>query len=132
MQDLPPFFKDYMEQKFNFSTELMEQRFAELHNKIDSKFLTHENDIISIKNEIHSTKEDIKWINQKVWMAMGALCVISIAGGIFAGYFKTLNKQQIEEAIKPLEQKSESAQNTAELTNKTLQNIIKSYNIRVE
>ena len=82
--------------------------------------------------KFNQTKEDIKWINQKVWMAMGALCVISISGGIFAGYFKTLNKQQIEEAIKPLEQKSESAQNTAELTNKTLQNIIKSYNIRVE
>jgi hypothetical protein len=121
MQDLPPFFKEYMEQKF-----------SELHTKIDSVFQTHDNEIIGIKNEIHDTKQDIKWLNQKVWMAMGALCVISIAGGIFASYFKTLNKQQIEEAIKPLEQKSESAQNTAEFTNKTLQNIIKSYNIRVE
>lgn len=121
MQDLPPFFKEYMEQKF-----------SELHTKIDSVFETHDNQIIGIKNEIHSTKEDIKWLNQKVWMAMGALGVISIAGGIFASYFRTLNKQQIEEAIEPLEQKSESAQNTAELTNKTLQNIIKSYNIRVE
>ena len=121
MQELPDYFERYMEQKF-----------SELHTKIDSVFKTHDSEIIEIKNDIHSTKEDIKWLNQKVWMAIGALSVVSVVGGIFASYFKTINRQQIEEAIKPLEQKSENAQSTAELTNKTLQNIIKNYNIKVE
>ena len=48
MQDLPPFFKEYMEQKF-----------SELHTKIDSVFQTHDNEIIGIKNEIHDTKQHI-------------------------------------------------------------------------
>lgn len=132
MQDLPPFFKEYMEQKFNFSTELIEQRFIELHNTINSTFTSHDNEILDIKKEIHETKEDVKWLNQKVWMAMGALGVISMVGGIFVYYFKTLNKAQIEEAIRPLQAQTQEAQNTAKNTDLTLQKIINNYNIRVQ
>lgn len=132
MQDLPPFFKEYMEQKFNFSTELMEQRFTELHNKIDSKFSTHDEDILGIKKEIHETKEDVKWLNQKVWMAMGALGVISITGGIFVYYFKTLNKAQIEEALRPLHAQTQEAQMSSKSTENTLQKIITKYDLEVQ
>lgn len=132
MQDLPPYFKEYMEQKFNFSTELIEQRFIELHNTINSTFTSHDNEILDIKKEIHETKEDVKWLNQKVWMAMGALGVISMVGGIFVYYFKTLNKAQIEEAIRPLQAQTQEAQNTAKNTDLTLQKIINNYNIRVQ
>lgn len=121
MQDLPPFFKEYMEQKFN-----------ELHTKIDSVFETHDEDILGIKKEIHETKEDVKWLNQKVWMAMGALGVMSMVGGIFVYYFKTLNKAQIEEVIHPLQAQTQEAQNTARNTDLTLQKIINNYNIRVQ
>ncbi len=121
MQDLPPYFKEYMEQKFN-----------ELHSKIDSVFETHDNEIVEIKNEIHETKIDIKWLNQKVWMAIGALGVISIVGTVFASYFKVMNKQQIQEAIEPLKSQTQQAKTTAENTNLTLQKIINDYNIRVQ
>lgn len=120
MQDLPPYFKEYMEQKFNFSTELIEQRFIELHNTINSTFTSHDNEILDIKKEIHETKEDVKWLNQKVWMAMGALGVISMVGGIFVYYFKTLNKAQIEEVIRPLQAQTQKAQMSSESTDETL------------
>lgn len=103
MQDLPPFFKEYMEQKF-----------SELHT------------------EIHETKEDVKWLNQKVWMAMGALGVISMVGGIFVYYFKTLNKAQIEEAIRPLQAQTQKAQMSSESTDETLKKIITKYDLEVQ
>lgn len=121
MQDLPPFFKEYMEQKFN-----------ELHSKIDSVFETHDNEIVEIKNEIHEIKKDTRWLSQKVWMAIGALGVISIVGTVFASYFKVMNKQQIQEAIEPLKFQTQQAKTTAENTNLTLQKIINEYNIRVQ
>jgi len=121
MQDLPPFFKEYMEQKFN-----------ELHSKIDSVFETHNNEIVEIKNEIHEIKKDTRWLSQKVWMAIGALGIISIAGTVFASYFKVMNKQQIQEAIEPLKFQTQQAKTTAENTNLTLQKIINDYNIRVQ
>lgn len=121
MQDLPPYFKEYMEQKF-----------SELHIKIDSVFETHNNEILDIKKEIHETKEDVKWLNQKVWMAMGALGVMSMVGGIFVYYFKTLNKAQIEEVIHPLQAQTQEAKTTAENTDLTLQKIITNYNIKVQ
>ena len=121
MQDLPPYFKDYMEQKFN-----------ELHTKIDSVFETHDHEIIDIRNEIHETKNDIKWLNQKVWMAIGALGVISITGGVLALYFKVMNKQQIQEAVQPLQEQTRKAQETAQNTDNKLQGIINNYNIQVK
>ena len=121
MQDLPPFFKEYMEQKFN-----------ELHTKIDSVFETHNNEILDIKKEIHETKEDVKWLNQKVWMAMGALGVISMVGGIFVYYFKTLNKAQIEETIRPLQAQTQEAQMSSKSTENTLQKIITKYDLEVQ
>lgn len=87
METLPPYFKEYMEQKFN-----------ELHQKIDTVFDQHD-------TEIEEIRKDVSWLKQKIWMALGALAVISVVGGVFATYFKELNKNQLQEAIQPLEQK---------------------------
>ena len=87
-ENLPPFFKEYMEQKF-----------TELHAKIDSFSKDHHDEIERVKDDVNGVKQDIKWLNQKVWMAMGALTIISIVGGIFAAYFKQLNKAQISEVV---------------------------------
>lgn len=74
METLPPYFKEYMEQKFN-----------ELHQKIDTVFDKHD-------TEIEEIRKDVSWLKQKIWMALGALAVISVVGGVFATYFKELNK----------------------------------------
>lgn len=89
MDNIPPYFKEYLEQKFN-----------ELHKKIDSVFKEHDAEIIEIKTDVIDVKKDVKWLNQKVWMAIGALTIISVVGGIFVGYFKQLNKAQVTEAVK--------------------------------
>ena len=44
-------------------------------------------------------EKETRWNSQKIWMALGALAVISIVGGSFATYFKELNKNQINESL---------------------------------
>jgi hypothetical protein len=82
----------------------MEQKFNELHQKIDTVFDQHD-------TEIEEIRKDVSWLKQKIWMALGALAVISVVGGVFATYFKELNKNQI---------------------NESLQNVLSKYNIVVD
>lgn len=77
----------------------MEQKFTELHAKIDSFSKDHHDEIERVKEDVKGVKDDVRWLNQKVWMAIGALSIISLVGGIFAFYFKQLNKAQIYSAL---------------------------------
>jgi len=121
MQDLPPYFKEYMEQKFN-----------ELHVRLDSSSLMHQDKFGEIERDILEIKKDTRWLSQKVWMAIGALGVISIIGGVLASYFKVMNKQQIQEAVQPLQEQTRKAQETAQNTDNKLQGIINNYKLEVK
>jgi len=88
METLPPYFKEYMEQKFN-----------ELHQKIDTVFNQHDTELSDIREKLNAVEKETRWNSQKIWMALGALAVISIVGGFFATYFKELNKNQINESL---------------------------------
>lgn len=88
MEALPPYFKEYMEQKF----KAVDEQFIDIKTTLNNSLNNHDSEISDLKNEV-------KWLNQKVWMAIGALTVISLVGGIFAAYFKQLNKAQISEVV---------------------------------
>lgn len=121
MQELPPYFKEYMEQKF-----------SELHARFDSTISMHKDKFEEIEKDVSEIKKDTRWLNQKVWMAIGALGVISIAGGVLASSFKLINKQQIQEAIQPLQEQTKKAQETAQNTDNKLQGIINNYKLEVQ
>ena len=88
MEPLPPYFKEYMEQKF----KAVDEQFVDIKGTLNTALNNHD-------SEISDLKEEVRWLNQKVWMAIGALTVISLVGGIFAAYFKQLNKAQISEVV---------------------------------
>lgn len=88
MDNIPPYFKEYMEQKFR----AVDEQFGDIKNKLDNALNNHD-------KEIDELRKDVQWLNQKVWMALGALVIISLVGGVFAAYFKELNKNQIHEAL---------------------------------
>lgn len=85
---LPPYFKEYMDGKFSD----IDKQLGGINNRLDSALQTQD-------NVIQDLRDDVKWLNQKVWMALGALAIISLVGGIFAFYFKELNKAQIYSAL---------------------------------
>jgi len=81
MQDLPPYFKEYFEEKFDNLNANIKDLSANYDNKIGV------------------LEKDVRFLNQKYWIALGALTIISIVGGTFAFMFKELNKRQIIDAI---------------------------------
>ncbi len=89
--DIPPYFKEYMEQKFN-----------DLHSKIDNALKSHDSDFMAQSQRIDKLDAEVRWANQKIWIAIGALSVMGLAGTFFASYFKQLNQVQLEETITPL------------------------------
>jgi len=120
MKDIPPYFKEYMEQKF-----------SELHLKFDESMSMHKDKFDEIEMDIAEIRKDTRWLSQRVWMAIGALAVMSIAGGILASYFRVMNMQQIQEAIQPLQEQARKAQETAQSTGDRLQGIIDNYKLEV-
>lgn len=89
MGDLPHYFEEYMEQKF----KSVDEQFCDIKSKLDTALDNHDQEINELRNEV-------KWLNQKVWMAIGALIIISAVGGVFVAYFKQLNEVSINKAVK--------------------------------
>lgn len=79
--DLPPYFKEYFEEKF-----------TGLDMTIKKAFDTYDKEIADLNSSV-------TFLNQKYWIAIGALAIISIVGGTFAFMFKELNKNQIIDAV---------------------------------
>lgn len=80
-------YKKYLEEKFKG----MNEQFDALNAKIDDALDRNDKKVEELDTEV-------KWLNQKVWMAIGALAIIAAVGGILAAYFKVLNKVQVQEA----------------------------------
>lgn len=78
MDTLPPYFKEYMEEKFKSIDEQLNQ----------------------VTCKLDDLKTDTKWLNQKVWMALGAIVVLSAGAGIFIAFFKQVNQENIHTAVK--------------------------------
>lgn len=104
-KQLPPYFKEYLEQKF-----------TELHTAIQTNKKDTDIEISELKNEQ-------KWTSGMIKIAIGGLSVISIAGVVFLSFFKTLNKQQIQEAIK---------ENKNDIANEVVVIIENKYNLEVK
>ena len=125
--ELPSYFEKYFEEKFgNF-----EKNFRELNEKIDDKIGT-------MQLEIHEIKRDTKWLSQKIWMALGGLGVITLFGTVFVTYFKTLNREQIQEAVQTINddvksslEESKSAKAQSEATFQALNSFFKQYDFKI-
>lgn len=89
--EIPAYFQKYMDEKFE-----------SLHEKIDAVIHEHDKDILDIKSDLSETKDDVKWLNQKVWGAIGIAGVVVVVGGILAANFKALNNAQIKAAVDPV------------------------------
>jgi len=104
--------------------EYLEEKFKGLNSKLDTFINDHD-------TKIKDLRTDVNWAKQKIWVAIGAIGVVSVLGTYITLSFKTLNQKQIEDTLKPLEIRVQQAQNTAESTDETLQAIINNYDIRV-
>jgi hypothetical protein len=87
-KQLPPYFKEYLEQKF-----------TALHDAIRDNKKAHDEDIVDMAKTLDEVRLEQKWASGMIKGAVGGLAVISVAGVVLSLYFKTLNRQQIEEAI---------------------------------
>lgn len=112
--EIPPYFQKYMDEKFET-----------LHEKIDAVIHEHDKDLLSMKDDLTSTKQDVKWLNQKVWGAIGIASVVVLVGGILAASFRDLNKAQIQEAILPLSADVEKVKFKLESQNQDISRIQK-------
>lgn len=94
------------EQLQTYFKEFLNEKFDSLHEKIDGVMQTHTNEMIvfskrldGVDKRLDDVDREQKWQGSKIWLAIGGISVIGVSGFVFSLYFKTLNKQQIEEAI---------------------------------
>lgn len=103
--------------------QLIEEKFAGLHAKLDDynhdsnrRFAQAEKynkeKFDNIHDHLEKTNKEIKWLNSKVWMAIGGLAVISIVGGVLAFAFRSINDAQLEQKIEPVREDVNDIKNT--------------------
>lgn len=88
------------EEKDKYFQKYLEGQFGAIHQKLDDAISGFNDKYIVLERKVDSIEQVQKWQNQKIWLAMGALAVLGISGGIFATYFKTLNQQQVTAAVR--------------------------------
>jgi len=89
--DLPKYFKEYMEQKF-----------SEIHTRFDDSEEQTKEKLLSVSKDVDLLKENSDWVNKKIWMAVGGIAIIAAFGTYFAVSFKKLNELQLNAQLEPI------------------------------
>lgn len=92
MDPLPLYFKEYMEEKF-----------TELHTKLDDYNTSHTKDFEEVRNEMLIVERIAKNADTKVNYWSGGIavlvCIGLVVGGVLAAHFKKLNGVQVTASV---------------------------------
>lgn len=108
-----------------YMIKYLEEKFSSVENKIDSFTEQYTSEIKTIKENIKELGDKQSSQGTKITFASGAVWVIILLGGFLFLSFKTLNKQQIQDTVGPLEVKVTSLQSSTDTLQKMVETIIK-------
>jgi len=96
--------------------DYMNEKFGEVHEKLDK-----------LDQETNSN-------SRYIWIAIGALGIISTVAVVFANYFRLLNAEQIRQANGPISSKIETIGNQVTVQGidiQTIKDTLSSYDIKI-